>query len=95
MNNDLIRRSDTLKSIANDGDEHWWYEERVNEVPAVDAVEVVHAKWELEYETYGKTRCSACKEEAPKCELYGDVGRILAYVDSKFCPSCGARMDGK
>lgn len=44
MNNDLIRRSDTLKSIANDGDEHWWYEERINEVPAVDAVEVVRCR---------------------------------------------------
>ena len=40
MKNDLIRRSDTIKAIANDGDEHWWYEERVNEVPAVDAVPV-------------------------------------------------------
>ena len=44
MNNDLIRRNDTFKSIANDGDEHWWYEERINEVPAVDAVEVKQIK---------------------------------------------------
>ena len=54
MNDGLIRRSDTLKSIANDGDEHWWYEERINEVPAVDAVEVVYAKWMLD------GRCSNC-----------------------------------
>ena len=36
--NDLIRRGDTLKAIDNDDDCHWWYEDKIEKVPAVDAV---------------------------------------------------------
>ena len=86
MNNDLIRRSDTLKAITNDGDEHWWYEERINEVPAVDAVEEVHSRWELVTTKWVPPQlvrvgyCQNCNEERP--------------VDN-YCPYCGAKMGGE
>ena len=81
MKNDLIRRSDAIKAIANDGDEQWWYEERINEVPAVDAVEVV--------------RCKVCKHynlQALACTHNNFNGWI--GMDG-FCSYGEPRMDGE
>ena len=52
--------------------------------PAVDAVEVVHGRWEFEKNPYMRDawtyRCTACD------------GR---YSDNpRYCPNCGAKMDG-
>lgn len=47
---------------------------------AVDAAEVIHAKWVINSDGY-YPYCSNCKE-IPE---YG--------VMSKYCPECGARMD--
>ena len=43
--------------------------------------------WIFEYEFYGKMICSNCKEEAL-------VNECNEYVDSDFCPNCGAKMKG-
>ena len=67
----------------------------IEDMPAVEAKPVVHGRWELEYETYGKMRCSVCKKEALIEKAIGDVDIITTYVDSNYCPHCGARMDGK
>lgn len=56
--------------------------------PTADVAEVKHAEWVLEYGTYGRMICSLCKEEA----LANDFNE---YVDSDFCPHCGAKMDKK
>lgn len=69
--------------------------ERLKKVPIIEAKPVVHGRWELEYETYGKMRCSVCKKEALIEKAIGDVGIITTYVDSNYCPHCGARMDEK
>ena len=92
MNNDLIRRSDALKAIANDGDEHWWYEERINEVPAVDAVEVVHAKWEF----VGQIFCDGGYEDIYTCsKCHEEFDFAIGKELTNYCPNCGARMDGE
>ena len=60
--------------------------------PTVDAVEVVHGRWVPEYEydgTVGGTAvsaygCSVC---------HGYVGWLFGE-DYKYCPHCGAKMDG-
>ena len=44
-------------------------------------------EWIFEHEFYGKMLCSNCKEEAL-------VNECNEYVDSDFCPHCGARMKG-
>ena len=67
----------------------------IDSEPAVDVAPVVHGRWELEYETYGKMRCSVCKKEALIEKAIGDVGVITIYVDSNYCPNCGAKMDEK
>ena len=47
--------------------------------PTVDAVEVVHGEW-IEY-GLRNPQCSMCKKF--NCET------------SRFCPNCGAKMDGE
>lgn len=68
-------------------------EELLDEIPTVDAVPVVHGHWYV-YETgYEDTeaKCSICGFET----LVNEPGNGLHMVgDLKYCPHCGARMDG-
>ena len=66
----------------------------IERILAADVAPVVHGRWELEYETYGKMRCSVCKKEALIKKVISDIGVITIYVDSNYCPNCGAKMDG-
>ena len=60
-------------------------EEWVRSIPIVDAVEVVHGRWEKS-NYHGFLCCSECKD---------------VYIDKtwfgggkwNYCPNCGARMD--
>ena len=55
-------------------------------LPTVDAVPVVHGRWKEDPSGYGFWICSACgfvSEASAADMLY------------KFCPVCGAKMDGK
>lgn len=54
----------------------------IKEQPIVNVVEVKHAKWEINSDGY-YPYCGNCKAE-PK-----------NGVMSKYCPECGAKMDGK
>ena len=51
------------------------------EIPTADVAEVKHAKWEISSDGY-YPYCSHCKSEPEN------------GVRSKYCPECGARMDG-
>lgn len=55
--------------------------EVLDDCPTVEAVEVVHGRWEK----HGKHdwRCSVCK-----------VGVPYSYTGNKYCHNCGAKMDG-
>ena len=85
MMNDLINRGDALAVVQYSEDKV----EGIKNLPAADAVEVVHAKWEQCFEDYRKQiegdKCSACG-----FEHYGTSIR-----NYKYCPNCGARMDGE
>ena len=81
---DYMKRTDRYFSVKFD----------IENFPITDVVPVVHGRWELEHETYGKMRCSVCKKEALIEKAIGDVGVITNYVDSNYCPNCGAKMDG-
>lgn len=67
----------------------------IESFPTVDVAPIVHGRWELEYGTYGKMRCSVCKKEALIEKIIGDASVITNYVDSNYCPNCGAKMDEK
>ena len=65
--------------------------------PTVDAVEVVHAKWECVYdESMGKTdiTCSHCKDTRTIKGCYVTVRDEPCYFEDNYCPHCGAKMDG-
>ena len=55
-------------------------------MPTVDAVPVVHGRWEWNGEAF---ICSACGS--------GHKGQptIMGQPMFEFCPMCGARMDGE
>lgn len=71
--------------------------EAINTAPAADVVPVVHGRWE----EYTRSRYIGCDE-------YGDpryVDGVVYYcsnprcrrrtvIKERYCPSCGAKMDG-
>ena len=76
----------------------WWEALRYNrvrgilaEIPAADVAEVRHGEFEsLEDEMFDTVyRCSVCKEDFVLLE--GTPTDNLW----KYCPNCGAKMDGK
>lgn len=85
---DLISRECVLKNLMFDVDR-----EVVRKAPAVDAVEVIHAHWEVGISP-NSIVCSGrdgCYEEM----------KWLKYIEEDFffgklpeyCPHCGAKMD--
>ena len=59
----------------------------IEDAPTVDAVEVVHGRWEKAF--WHPYRCSCCGETA----LLDRNGEF--YCTSNYCPNCGAKMDGE
>lgn len=58
----------------------------VEKMPAADVVPVVHGEWLLRHEGYGHYwECSSCHKNP--C--------IYVTKDTRYCPNCGAKMDGK
>jgi hypothetical protein len=57
----------------------------------VDAVEVIHAKWQNE--GFGCWSCSSCLE----IFTFDDYGDVHPKDDCgcNYCPNCGAKMDGE
>ena len=78
---ELISRADALAVAMHSKDPV----EGIKNLPAADAVEVVHAKWvrptKIGGRAYNLPHCSACQE--------------VPCDESKYCPNCGARMDGE
>ena len=66
--------------------QHAALKEALGRVESVDAVPVRHGRWKEDPSGYGFWICSAC----------GFVSEASAAVMLyKFCPVCGAKMDGK
>lgn len=55
----------------------------VDNAPTVDAVEVVHGHWIVN--KAGTHKCSVCHDTIPDEQ---------AWCGAKYCPYCGAKMDG-
>ena len=90
---DLISREAVKNELANSGLIPKYAENNqpitnsiIDRIPAVDAVEVVHAKWIRPTKISGRNfdipHCSACHE-------------VPCGADGNYCPNCGARMDGE
>ena len=58
--------------------------QKIDEQPTADVVEVKHGEWtECVYD--GNLKCSLCEEHYP-------WGVAVFY---RYCPNCGAKMDGE
>ena len=103
---DLIRRSDAEKVLCDACGNaacpkglipRCSYYEQMQAIPAVDAVEVRHARWvhvkthEMNDEYGGLVGEAYCSE----CELYSSQLSSYGRVGYDYCPRCGARMDGE
>jgi hypothetical protein len=62
-----------------------WEPDGATNLPAADVAQVVHGEWLLRHEGRGHYwECSVCHENP--C--------IYVTKHTKFCPNCGAKMDG-
>ena len=60
-------------------------EHLLGEISTVDAVEVVHGRWEwITEDIYGCTNCGVTNH----------VKEVMGQPDFNYCPNCGAKMDG-
>jgi hypothetical protein len=59
--------------------------ELLEDCDTVDAVEVVHGRWELD--TGDVYRCTNYNEKS-------HVKEVMGQPDWNYCPNCGAKMDG-
>ena len=62
----------------------------IDNVPVVDAVELVHGRWISDGLGDGERICSVCRRYA----LYTHRGRYDQYL-TDYCPNCGADMRGE
>lgn len=92
MQNDLISRSALIKTFEDEGlGDHSLIESvlaagvyaKIENAPPVEAVEVVHGKWELGV----PITCSVCKKPAAEHDS------PISFWESPYCPWCGAKMD--
>ena len=59
----------------------------LDNAPTIDAEPVVHGTWEKRKDVVGFVCCSVCHD----CNIYDE------WPDGKkwrYCPNCGAKMDG-
>lgn len=97
---DLISREALLKNAQRmtEYDEAGWgvpvrvvKVEHIENAPAVDAVEVVHAVWNrLDINPKYHTHIVECSE----CGAIFNVSIFDWGLNYNYCPNCGARMDG-
>ena len=94
MNNDLISRSALIAAINTNiitfyggQDIANWQAKCINEAPAVDAEPVQHGEWS-DYRINGYDGLHPVYET--QCSLCGGYARFTY----RFCPHCGARMNG-
>lgn len=75
------------------------FDDALQDAQTVDAVEVVHGRWEDEYRdafANPRFRCSICKEKALyriERDFLGTWNNVQALTPR--CPFCGAKMDGE
>lgn len=72
-------------------------ESALRKIASGELREVVHGEWLNFYGDFSTAECSECgecyevsPEEEPKKEFFNEFQQCY-----KFCPNCGARMDGK
>lgn len=72
--------------------------QEINEISAADVAPVVHGRWVYDENAtdwgIGGYVCSECKNKNNNLPC-NKVKNVHVFSGSKFCPSCGARMDAE
>ena len=85
---DALRTNEGAKALGHSIYKLFAVDEIIDQMPTVDAVEVVHGRWiNKTKEIYGMV------DERNDCSNCGQV-YWFACPDFNYCPNCGAKMDG-
>lgn len=90
----LIDANALREALDNDFQLSVYLDNKIDEAPTIDAIPVVHAKWEKSEDFLLKMldlhaiKCSSCGEEG----YFDEEGDVVA-MHYNYCPICGARMD--
>ena len=94
LDKEYIERNSLIENLRKFAPEQ--YTDLINQLilkqPTEDVQPVVHAKWEKPIKPYPyySWKCSECG-----CEEYRQTDRNGQYLEMKYCPNCGAKMDKK
>jgi hypothetical protein len=95
---DALRTKEGAKALGHSVHRLFCVDEIIDAQPTVDAVEVVHGRWETAND--GTHFCPRCGCDAPY--TWDDIDRnFINSADdvpdrpSNYCPNCGAKMDGE
>lgn len=69
----------------------------VEESPTIDAAPVVHGRWDERHVDYASD-CAIDEVQALRCSVcrrYLTTPYMYSFSEYKFCPNCGAKMDGE
>ena len=95
---DYIDREALKEVFEEDGHLSAYVEEMIDSIPAADVRPVVRAHWYWDKDgmdwNIGAWRCSACEAMSPMW-WNTDRGSPMHKSVHKYCPNCGARMDGE
>ena len=84
--NAYITRHEAIRALQINSSDYYGARRALCEIPAADVAPVVHGRWEKRGSSWYCTRCG--------------IGYRITFGNipasrHKYCPRCGARMDGK
>ena len=89
---DYIRREDALHALYED----YAYPamDIIKAVPAADVAPVRHGEWQGEGDGYADGALVYDVWRCSECDYYIDDGTDDPDLLPRYCPNCGAKMDG-
>ena len=67
----------------------WRFDEMIEKLPAADVAQIVHARW------IGAPLCGNDNCRCSNCGSWHNIhANLRGKITQKYCPSCGAKMDG-
>lgn len=95
--NDYIKREAAIDLITSRYECPEICAAEIKAIPAADVEPVEHGRWNDFYGDYKVAKCSKCSEEYEVSDTNAGLAILFKAFKEyyKFCPNCGARMDGE